>query len=1227
MASFFSGLTQSGAWGCFDEFNRINVEVLSVVSAQLKAIQNALATRSPIVDIGAETTLNIKHHNGFATCGFFITMNPGYAGRTELPDNLKALFRPITMAIPDFLSIAENILFSEGFEGSKELAKKIVILYKLCKEQLSKQHFYDFGLRAMKTVLVMAGKSKQSYPNIPEDKLLFKTLCDANIPKFKFDDVPLFLQLLQDLFPNTDTQDDDKGNFHQHIISCLNINNSLPSDKNTKLGQIEKIIEIYEMQSVRHTIMVVGPTGGGKSFALNTLAQSKCSYDNVSIKMHILNPKAQNLNELYGMMDPLSREWTDGILSKVFRRINQPLPTGKGNEIRWLVFDGDVDALWVENLNSVMDDNKLLTLPNGERIRLQPYCSMIFEVADLQFASPATISRCGMVWVDPRNLGYFPYYESWLKNYVDNESSSHTVLTYGIERFTKLFNCYFTPMVELVLDGIFREVKERKLVLIHPTTNICMCEQLCHMLDAHILQSTENLNVCDIEALFIYCVVWSAGAQLHQTSRPKFEYFLKSLTGPLVKFPESGESIFECFYCTVDRCWKTWKINIQPYEQPNPFDFHKIFVPTISSTIYSDLLFRCLSRKPSLLIGEQGTSKTTMMSELLRRLPRDVYVTSSLALSSRTTSIDVQKVIEGNVEKRMGHIYGPKLGKRLVTFVDDIHMPKVDIYGTQQAVAFLLTLLDHGFIYDRSKDFHQKELRDLDMLVAASSPTCGRSVLDPRFVSRFNVFCVSTPNDDEIETLFNKITLSYFRSHLDLESDLRSIAKATLKIFHAIRAILPPTPTKFHYIFSLSDISRIFEGLCSLRINDQPISSLQLLRRWRYEVNISFLNRLSTSSDTMEASSLISKIVRADFSGVSTEILRDPFMLADFAKHESNQINSDQCDDCKKVNNYEDFRSFFCSMIDEYNRCSSTEPLQMILFDNAIMHLLRLMHILKKPRGNALLIGLGGIGKQTLTKLAAYASKYNLFRLSIRRNYSRVDLQDDLKNLCKQLISGPVVFLLSDSDILEEDFLEYTEKLIKSGFPLDLFDREDQEFLMKNVTPTGTNVDHDIILLLERCRSNLRMVMTMSPSGGKLRLRCRNFPSLVSACNIDWYSPWPSEALRQIASVNLCIKDKCSEVVFKEVVNHMTHTHSIMLEYSKRFREIVRRPYHITPTHFMDYIENFNFHIEESSNGLSVSIDRYNVGLSKIIDTSVSVEHMKLDLIERKVILIKIKSY
>ncbi|CAJ0915882.1 unnamed protein product, partial [Ranitomeya imitator] len=218
LGNIYKGLCQTGVWGCFDEFNRISVEVLSVIAVQVKAIQDAIRHNKKRFHFLGET-IELK-----STVGIFITLNPGYAGRAELPENVKALFRPCAMVIPDFELICEIMLVAEGFVDARMLSRKFISLYTLCRQLLSKQlailivvllagssgtqrerlrteedivyvspphqhmsevvghidevflqdthdqDHYDWGLRAIKSVLVVAGSLKREDRSRPEDQ-------------------------------------------------------------------------------------------------------------------------------------------------------------------------------------------------------------------------------------------------------------------------------------------------------------------------------------------------------------------------------------------------------------------------------------------------------------------------------------------------------------------------------------------------------------------------------------------------------------------------------------------------------------------------------------------------------------------------------------------------------------------------------------------------------------------------------------------------------------------------------------------------------------------------------------------------------------------------------------------------------------------------------------------------------------------------------------------------
>lgn len=257
--NIYKGLAQTGAWGCFDEFNRISVEVLSVVAVQVKSVQDAIRDKKNKFNFMGEIIALVP------SVGIFITMNPGYAGRTELPENLKALFRPCAMVVPDFELICEIMLVAEGFQEAKILARKFITLYTLCKELLSKQDHYDWGLRAIKSVLVVAGSLKRGDPGRPEEEVLMRALRDFNIPKVVSDDLPVFMGLIADLFPALDVPRKRDIDFEKTVKQAAADLLLQPED-----GFILKVVQLEELLEVRHSVFIVGLAGCGEHLFFNS---------------------------------------------------------------------------------------------------------------------------------------------------------------------------------------------------------------------------------------------------------------------------------------------------------------------------------------------------------------------------------------------------------------------------------------------------------------------------------------------------------------------------------------------------------------------------------------------------------------------------------------------------------------------------------------------------------------------------------------------------------------------------------------------------------------------------------------------------------------------------------------------------------------------------------------------------------------------------------------------
>jgi len=1234
LGGIYKGAAMAGLWSCFDEFNRINLEVLSVAAQQVGSVLMAVKMQAKMFQFTDGQTVNCD-----PAVGYFITMNPGYAGRQELPENLKSQHRGVTMMVPDRQIIMQVKLTGAGYEQNAICAKKFNVLYKLCEEQLSKQAHYDFGLRNILAVLRTCGSSKRDAGKDPggtlEPMLVMRTLRDMNLSKFVAEDVPLFLALIDDLFPGL------KAPAMKHpLVEPAVLKAVLANNLQTLPTWMLKIIQVYEMCLVRHSLMLVGPSGTGKSRIVQVLQQA---FQSIVVppdqlveamigqpqKFVTMNPKAILSGQMFGTMDVAAGEWNDGIFSQLWRKANKD----KKN-FTWLVLDGPVDAIWIENMNTVMDDNKLLTLANNDRIpMLRPNVTLHFEVEDLRNASPATVSRAGIIYVSEADLGYMPYVTSWLASRTKDGKDLEPIFT----KFTKPF-----------LDFLRIECNSKMSI-----ADISLCTSCTTLIDALLGDLPEPPDAGALERFVLYSMFTTMAGVLESADRAKVDKFLRTLTNNLPEC-EAPDTVFEFKIDTENPTypWVAWGALIPGWsftEEPTQLgkQFASLLIPTIDSVRCEYNMNLSISQNRAvILVGGPGTAKTSIILSVLNAVDPALVTFKKMSFSQATTPSIFQRQIESSVEKRQGKTFGPPNNKKMLCFIDDVSMPLINEWGDQITLEIMRQTIENQGFYNLDKPGEFKGIVDVLILGAMLHPGAGKNDIPNRAKRHFHVMNVTLPSAASINQIFGAMSSSFFGWSQDqaIKDMSQCLVGMTIAIWESIKKKMLPTPAKFHYLFNLRDLSRVFQGIFNIDVQSTLDSSFQLLALWKHECMRVFSDKLVDKKDKAWFAKEIFVVLEpfaAQF-GADIEKLQGAanIYFVDFLRDADEDPETGELLAAPKVYEalpFEEFGEAKKKAIEgmgRFNEAYKLLKMELVFFHDALEHLCRITRLFALSRGCALLVGVGGSGKQSLTRLASFICNATFFQIQLTKTYNGNNLLEDFKPLYRRagVLAKPTIFMLTDKEIKDEGFLEYFNIFLNTGelpnlFPRDELDaiigecREKYQAMYKGSEPT---VDDLWAWFIERVRSHLHLSLCFSPVGVKFSQRALQFPGLINGTTIDWFLTWPEEALTDVATAFIGSFDRLQgdAQVRGKLIKHMAAVHAGMNDACEDFFERYRRKTYVTPKSYLGFIEEYKGVYVRKLEGVQVLADSINTGLDKLREAAADVEKIKIEVREKEKTLI-----
>jgi len=316
-------------------------------------------------------------------------------------------------------------------------------------------------------------------------------------------------------------------------------------------------------------------------------------------------------------------------------------------------------------------------------------------------------------------------------------------------------------------------------------------------------------------------------------------------------------------------------------------------------------------------------------------------------------------------------------------------------------------------------------------------------------------------------------------------------------------------------------------------------------------------------------------------------------------------------------------RNHLVQQLADYNATPKQKKMDIVLFKDALIHVAKIYRVLNLKRGHVLLVGVGGSGRHSLTRLAGYIAKMNAEQLEIRKDFDLRAFRKRLMEMYEKTVYGKqmrkTVFIFSDNDVVLEVFLEDIQNMLNSGVVPNMYSPDDlarvRDEMRKEYKRAGqTNESADAMndFFFGRVKDNMHLSICMSPVGETFRNYCRMYPALINNTTIDWFMGWPEEALIEVA--NKFLSSETYEQYGPEIVQGLAHfaaySHTGTQESAEKMKRELKRIFYVTPTNFIELLKGYEKILTQKKQVVEAQIKKLTNGLSKLEDARADVEVM-----------------